>query len=80
MENSMSKVMVEMQEEQIDAIVLGELSWHFKQFKSDLELRERGEGMSIFDNNPKADAIYIKEYIEAFGLVLDYFGGSLQDE
>ena len=71
----MSKVMVEMEEEQIDAIVLSELSWHFKQFKSDLEIRERGEGMSIFDSDPVKDVLYIQEYITAFKLVLDYYGG-----
>jgi len=33
--------------------------------------------MSIFDNDPKADVVYLNEYIEAFKLVFEYHGGKL---
>ena len=74
----MSKMMIEMEEEQVDAIMIGELKWHIETFRKDLERREKGGGLSIFDNDPKADVVYLNEYIEAFGLVLDYYGGNLK--
>jgi len=72
-----SKVTIEMEHEQVDAIMVSELKWHLETFRKDLERREKGEGMAIFDNDPKADVVYLNEYIEAFGLVLDYYGGGL---
>lgn len=73
----MAKVMIEMEPEQVDAILISELKWHIETFSKDLELREKGEGMSIFDNDPKADVVYLNEYIEAFKLVFEYHGGKL---
>ena len=72
----MSKVMIEMESEQIDAIMIGELKCHIETFKKDLG-QDLERGVSIFDNDPKADVVYLNEYIEAFGLVLDYYGGNL---
>lgn len=73
----MTKIMIEMEPEQVDAIMVSELKWHIESFGKDLKRREKGEGLSIFDDDPKADVVYLNEYIEAFGLVLDYYGGEL---
>lgn len=73
----MAKVMIEMESEQVDAIMIGELKWHIETFRKDLERREKGEGAFIFDNDPKADVVYLNEYIEAFKLVFEYYGGKL---
>ena len=78
----MSKVMIEMESEQIVAIMIGELKCHIETFRKDLgqdlERREKGVGTSIFDNDPYADLdAYLNARIEAFSLVLDYYGGNL---
>jgi len=77
MENNMSKVMIEMESEQIDAIMIGELKCHIETFKKDLG-QDLERGVSIFDNDPYADLdAYLNARIEAFSLVLDYYGGNL---
>ena len=71
----MSKVMIEVESEQIDAIMISELKRHIETFRKDLERREKGD---IFDNDPYADLdAYLNAHIEAFSLVLDYYGGDL---
>jgi len=37
----MAKVMIEMEPEQVDAILISELKWHIETFSKDLELREK---------------------------------------
>lgn len=71
----MSKVTIELEDEQIDAIVIEELKWAVDLFEKDLDLRSEGRGTSIFDNDPVKDVAYIQEYISAFKLVLDWYGG-----
>lgn len=70
----MSKIMIQMEDEQIDAIVVQEIKNCIKGFERDLELRKDGKGLSIFDNDPVVDVMYIQKYIDAFRLVADYYG------
>mgnify|MGYP000241490826 CR=1 FL=1 len=71
----MSKVMLEMEFEQIAAIMISELKRQIETFRKDLERREKAEGVCI-DNDPYADLdAYLNAHIEAFSLVLDYYGG-----
>ena len=71
----MNKIMIEMVDEQIDAIVVQEIKNCIKGFERDLELRTDGKGLAIFDNDPVVDVMYIQKYIDAFRLVVDYYGG-----
>lgn len=71
----MSKIMIQMEDEQIDAIVVQEIKNCIEGFKRDLELRPDGKGLAIFDNDPVKDVLYIQEHISAFKLVVKYYGG-----
>ena len=69
----MSKVMFEMEPEQVDAIMISELKRHIETFRKDLG-QDLERGVSIFDNDPYADLdAYLNARIEAFSLVLDYY-------
>jgi hypothetical protein len=72
----MAKVTFELEDEQVDAIVIQELKWAIIRFEEDLEMRSEGQGLAVFDNDPVKDVAYIQEYISAFKLVLDWYGGS----
>ena len=71
------KITFEMEDEQVDAILVQEMKRNLESFERDLELRSDGEGLSIFDSDPMMDVLYIQEYINAFKLVLDYYGGNV---
>jgi hypothetical protein len=71
----MSKIMIQMEDEQVDSIVVQEMKNCIKGFERDLELRTDGKGLAIFDNDPVVDVMYIQKYIDAFRLVVDYYGG-----
>jgi hypothetical protein len=70
----MTKVMLEMEPEQVDAIIVQELKSELERFEHDVELRANGEGMAIFDNDPMKDVEYILEHIRALKTVLEYYG------
>lgn len=71
----MSKIMIQMEDEQVDSIVVQEIKNCIKRFERDLELQTDGKGLAIFDNDPVKDVLYIQEYIDAFSLVVKYYGG-----
>jgi len=71
----MSKITFGLEDEQVDAIIIQELKWTIDTFEKDLEFRSEGVGLSIFDSDPVKDVTYIQEYISAFKLVLDWYGG-----
>lgn len=72
----MSKITFELEDEQVDAIVIQELKSAIAGYEENLEERSNGTGLMIFDSDPVKDVIYIQEYISAFKLVLDWYGGS----
>jgi len=72
----MAKVTFELEDEQVDAIIIQELKGAINRLEEDLEMRSDGRGLAVFDNDPVKDVIYIQEYISAFKLVLDWYGGS----
>lgn len=73
----MAKVTIELEDEQIDAIILKELKWGIDKMEEDLEHRANGVGMCVFDNDPVKDIQYINQYISAFKLIYDYYGGEV---
>lgn len=74
-DSEMSKITFELEDEQVDAIVIQQLKWAIDSFEKDLEMRSEGRSLAIFDNDPVKDVSYIQEYISAFKLVLDWYGG-----
>jgi hypothetical protein len=56
----MSKIMIQMEDEQIDAIVVQEIKNCIKGFERDLEFRTEGKGLAIFDNDPVVDEMCVE--------------------
>jgi hypothetical protein len=70
----MRKVTVELDWDAVDSIVKQEMLSHRKNLKEDLEKRKNDTGMAIFEINKRTDIALIKEHIEAFDLILSYYG------
>ena len=65
---------IQMTYDQVDAIVIKELSTILQGLKNDREQRKNDEGMAIFDTDKKIDLYKMKEHINAFELILEYYG------
>lgn len=76
----MPNVTVELGWETVDNIVLSQLQDAYSGLVTDLEERE-GEGRrgGIFDTDKDTDIILIKAHIDAFKLVIKYFGGKVDE-
>ena len=70
----MSKVMVELDYDAVDDIVKQQLRSLRDNLKDDLALRKKDKGMAIFDTDKTTDVALIKEHVEAFNLILRYYG------
>ena len=68
------KVTVELDWNTIDGIVKQELVSLKDNLEQDLKKRKKGTGMAIFDTDKTTDVALIKEHIEAFKLILKYYG------
>ena len=65
---------IKMTYDQVDAIVINELTTTLQGLKNDREQRKNDEGMAIFDTDKKADLKKLKEHINAVELILEYYG------
>jgi hypothetical protein len=70
----MAKVTVELDYDAVDDIVKQQLCSLRDNLKDDLERRKEDNGMAIFEIDKEADIILMKEHIEAFNLILRYYG------
>ena len=68
------KVKVELDWNTIDGIVKQELVSLKANLQEDLKKRKKGTGMAIFETDKTTDVALIKEHIEAFKLILKYYG------
>jgi hypothetical protein len=76
----MPKVTVELDWDTVDGIVVSQLQDSRKGLISDLEQRKKkGSKGGIFSTDRKKDIILIKEHIDAFEMVIKYFGGQVED-
>lgn len=75
----MQKVVIELEDEQVDAIVIQELKNAIALFEQSIEERSNGEGLAWYDNDPIKDVNYLVEKVRAFTTVLEYFGVSGED-
>jgi hypothetical protein len=71
------KVTFEMEDEQVDAIIVQQLKQSIEGLEQSLEERSNGDGICVFDSDPVKDIQYISEYISAFKLALDWYGGDV---
>lgn len=70
----MRKVTVELDYDAVDSIVKQELHSLRETLKEDLQKRKKGTGIAIFEVDKTTDVALIKEHIEAFNLILRYYG------
>ena len=75
----MQKVMVELEDEQVDAIVIQELKNAIASFEQSIEERSNGEGLAWYDSDPVKDVNYLVDHVRAFTTVLEYYGVSGED-
>lgn len=68
------KVTVELDWDTVDNIVKKELISLKANLKEDLKKRKAGKGMAIFETDKTLDIALIKEHIEAFNVILKYYG------
>lgn len=71
---NMRKVTVELDYDAVDSIVKQELHSLRETLKEDLQKRKKGTGIAIFEVDKTTDVALIKEHIEAFNLILRYYG------
>jgi hypothetical protein len=76
----MPKVTVELDWDTVDNIVVQQVTDARDDLIEQLEER-KGDGNKggVFDNNKKKDIILIKAHIDAFELVIKYFGGNVNE-
>ena len=68
---------IELEDEQIDAIVIGELRSNIDSLERNLEsTQDAGDDyLGVFDNDPKKDADIMVQHIEALKMIVKYYGG-----
>ena len=59
----------------LDAIVRSDLKSVLHSLKRDLKARKSGKGVGIFDTDKAKDVAEIQRHIDAFKIVLKYYGG-----
>ena len=76
----MPKVTVELDWDTVDGIVVQQVTDARVGLIEQLEERkENGNKAGVFDNNKKKDIILIKAHIDAFEMVIKYFGGKIEE-
>ncbi len=68
------KVSIELDWDAIDKIATCSMKSLVENLEADLEKRKADTGMAIFEKNKKKDIALIEKHIEAFKLVLKYYG------
>ena len=68
------KITVELDWDTIDHITTSSMKSVVESLEADLEKRKDGTGMAICEKNKKKDIALIEKHIEAFKLVLKYYG------
>lgn len=71
------KVEFDLDWELADIIVSKNLSYLLDTLETDLDCRENGHGMAIFDTDKKKDIKILKKHIKAMKLILKYYTGDL---
>lgn len=69
-------VTVELDWDTIDRITTSSMKSLVENLEADLEERKADTGMAIFEKDKESDIALIEKHIEAFKLVLKYYGES----
>lgn len=67
-------ITVELDWDTIDRIITSSMKSLVESLEADLEKRKDDTGMAIFEKDKEADIALIEKHIEAFKLVLKYYG------
>jgi hypothetical protein len=73
------EVTITLDEETLSGMVLDELQHNYLMLKQELDSRKRGESFAFFDADLSKDILIMTKHIEAFELILNYFGVSDPD-
>ena len=68
------KITVELDWDTIDKITTCSMKSLVESLEADLEKRKEDTGMAIFETDKESDIALIEKHIEAFKLVLSYYG------
>ena len=68
------KITVELDWDTIDRITISSMKSVVESLEADLEKRKNDTGMAIFEKNKKKDIALMEKHIDAFKLVLKYYG------
>lgn len=71
-------ITVELDWDTIDRITICSMKSLLESLEADLEKRKNDTGMAIFEKNKKKDIALMKKHIEAFKLVLRYYGDTVE--
>lgn len=66
---------VEICSQGLDSIIRGDLKSVLDSLKRDLKARKSGKGVCIFHMDKAEDVAEIERHIDAFKIVLKYYGG-----
>jgi len=70
----MKKVTVELDYDTVDNIIVDQLIDTLENLQEDLEFRKAGHGLAIFEHDQNADVKILRDHVDAFKIVLSYFG------
>ena len=70
----MGMVTVKLDHDTVDGIVVDQLIDTLENLQDDLERRKDGSGLAIFEHDPKEDIKVLRDHVDAFKIVLSYFG------
>jgi hypothetical protein len=65
---------IQLEYEQVDAIVIGELKSTYYTMQQDYE---KESGMRVFVNDVEEDRKRIKKYMKALKMIIDWYGGKV---
>ena len=66
---------VEICSQGLDAVIRGDLKSVLDSLKRDLKARKSGKGVCIFHMDKAEDVAEIQRHVDAFKVVLKYYGG-----
>ena len=70
----MKKVTVELDYDTVDGIIVDQLVDTLENLQDDLEKRKDGSSLAVFEHDPKQDVKILRDHVDAFKIVLSYFG------